>query len=126
MTGRRGVAMSLGARRSWWLMFLARAVTYAQGAAAAGDRPADRQDRAVFAHDIACAKTTAFPLPQASAQALRGALLSACAGLAAAERGREREILAQAVEACARGLDQMMNDERAEVAQVWRRWTGED
>lgn len=123
---RRIPAMSLGERRSWWMAFVGRACVFAAEQARAGDAVTDRQTLAVFAHEVARGRVTPFPLPYASACSLKDALLDACQGLIRAERGAEREVLARVTEACARGVDQLLENETLAQVETWRRRMGED
>lgn len=122
----RGVSFSsLGERRSWWLGFVGQACVYAASRRANPEQPADRMERAMFAHALSVAKGTGLPLSYASAQALRQALEAAALGLTQAERAAEVEILAALTEAAARGLDQLMQQDAVAQAEVWRGRMGE-
>lgn len=122
----RAPAMSMGERRSWWQQFLAQAVAYAEAQGKAGDAVADCQERAVFAHALAQARTTHFPLPYASAGSLKEALIAAAFGLVRAERGLEREILGRVAAQAARGLEQLLTEDTLAQVETWRRRMGED
>lgn len=126
MERRRIPVLNLSERRSWWMGFAAQAVSYAADMERAGDGPVDRQARAVFAHEVARGKVTPFPLPYASALSARDALLCACGGLLRAEREAERGVMARLTEACARGVDQLLEIETLAQVETWKRRIGED
>jgi len=122
----RSPVLSFGERRSWWQGFLAQAVAYAETQGEAGDAVADRQAQAVFAHALGQARTTHFPLPYASAGALKDALIAAAGGLVRAERGLEREILGRVAAQAARGLEQLLTEDTLAQVETWKRRIGED
>ncbi|MDP1873600.1 hypothetical protein, partial [Phenylobacterium sp.] len=69
MKPRRIPTLSLGERRSWWMEFVGQACVYAASRRANPEQPADRMERAMFAHALSVAKGTGLPLSYASAQA---------------------------------------------------------
>lgn len=121
----RAPALSMGERRSWWIAFVGQACVYAEGRQRNADRPADRMERAVFAHALSVARVTTLPLPYASAGALREALQAAALGLTQAERAMETEILAGLTQSAARGLDQLLRQDAQDQAQTWQGRMGE-
>ena len=122
--GRTVDAPSPREARARWIRALETAQAHAEAVLA--DQPIERFAAADFARDVLQARKAPFPLRHVSAGAASSAFLTAAQALIAADRPTKRRVLAEITAAAARGVDQLLNEDRTAQAQAWKRQMPED